>query len=546
MQLQFLFAILAGVLTIAAPCILPLLPILLGTSVGRTSKTRPLYIVAGFVLVFAALGVFLSFLTKHLGLSAQGLRYGAIGLLSVFGVLLIWPKPFEVLTMRMNGFINRASETGKMRSDDLGGFILGATLGVVWTPCAGPVLGAILTLIATQSDLLKSSSLLVGYALGAGIPMLVIAYGSQWVTTRVRAVARYAKRLQQVFGVLILLLAVAMFYNYDVILSAKLTEVFPASNIEEKLTQQADQTEQEQAMGKVDFKNYGKAPDFAGISKWLNSDPLTIADLKGRVVLVDFWTFSCVNCIRTLPYVTKWYDIYKDKGFVVVGVHTPEFEFEKDTANVQDAIRRSKINYPVAQDNDFVTWNKYSNQYWPAEYLIDKDGNVVYVHFGEGNYDVTENAVRSLLGLDMEAGDDQGQDLSKVASPEIYFGTDRLEYLSADQTAVSAPQSYVQPNGLPLNRFALGGNWTFGRQSVRLNQPHGTIRLHFKSGKLFMVAQSDRPQTVTLTVDGQAQPPVTVAGSQLYTLYDSMDYNDHVIEISIPDAGFEAYTFTFG
>lgn len=192
-----------------------------------------------------------------------------------------------------------------------------------------------------------------------------------------------------------------------------------------------------------ELQNYGPAPEFSGISKWLNSDPLTMAQLRGKVVLVDFWTYSCINCIRTLPYVTKWYDTYRDKGLVVVGVHTPEFAFEKVTDNVADAIKRFNIHYPVAQDNEYGTWNNYNNQYWPAEYLIDQNGNIVYTHFGEGNYDHTENAIRKLLGLDGSMAEDNGQDLSRVQSPEMYFGTNRLEYLSsAQQPAVLEKKLY--------------------------------------------------------------------------------------------------------
>src|SRR5258708_1679348 len=542
-MLQILFAILAGVLTIGAPCILPLLPILLGTSAGQTSKSRPLYIVAGFVLVFTALGVSLSFLTTHLGIDPNILRNVVIVLLAMFGLFLIWPKPFEILTMGMNNLINRASEAGNARRDNLGGFILGMTLGVIWTPCAGPVLGAILTLIATQSNLARSGTLLAAYALGAGIPMLAIAYGSQVVTTKVRSIARYSTRIQQVFGAFIILLAVAMYYQYDIKIETQLAGLFPASNLESKFAK--IDSSGNQTMAKIDFQNYGAAPEFVGINHWFNSDPLTIKQLRGKVVLVDFWTFSCINCIRTLPYVTKWYDTYKDKGLVVVGVHTPEFEFEKDTANVENAIKRHKINYPVAQDNNFVTWNNYSNQYWPAEYLIDKNGDVVYTHFGEGNYDHTENAIRTLLGLNMETSQVNGPDFSRVGSPEMYFGTNRLQYLRSQQRPSETEQTYLLPNDLALNNFALNGAWKFSGESATLAKPNGTIKLKFHSGKVHMVVESAKPQKIKITVDGKSQPDVMVSQSQLYTLFDSNDYNDHVIEISIPEAGFQTFSFSF-
>ncbi len=318
-----------------------------------------------------------------------------------------------------------------------------------------------------------------------------------------------------------------------------------------KLSPQSTSSNAGQAGKEASFKNQGPAPEFAGISRWLNlpegRQALTLQELRGKVVLIDFWTYTCINCIRTLPYVTKWYDTYHDKGFVVVGVHTPEFAFEKVTENVATAIKRHKINYPVAQDNDFATWNAYSNQFWPAEYLIDQKGNIVYTHFGEGEYDHTENAIRQLLGLNGGVSQDSGQNLSQVKSPEMYFGTDREQYLTAEQKPSTTPHDYTLPLNLSLNQFALGGNWQFAPDKATLVKGAGKIKLHFSSGKLFMVAQSqNKPITLHVMVDGKQQPDVTVSTSQLYTLFDSNSYTDHTIEIDVPNPGFDAFTFTFG
>ncbi len=312
-------------------------------------------------------------------------------------------------------------------------------------------------------------------------------------------------------------------------------------------------------MPKIDFTDLGPAPEFTGISKWLNSDPLTMQGLRGKVVLIDFWTYSCINCIRTLPYVTKWYDSYKDQGFVVVGVHTPEFAFEKDTENVARAIKRFKINYPVAQDNDYATWNAYNNIYWPAEYLINKNGRLVYTHFGEGKYDVTENAIRALLELKDDAAAGQGQAADsgrdqtagqaggQVKSPEMYFGILRLQNFGNEG---AIPDRKIANYTLPLNllpdTFALEGKWQFDDEKARLMQGPGKIKLRFNAGKVHMVAKSDKPTTVHITVDGQLQPDAAISASQLYTLFDSTDYANHIIEIEIPEGGFEAFTFTFG
>ncbi len=314
--------------------------------------------------------------------------------------------------------------------------------------------------------------------------------------------------------------------------------------------QSTDMQSKKESMMKTELKDYGSAPDFFNIQNWINSEKLSTSELKGKVVLVDFWTYSCINCIRTIPYVNKWYDTYKDKGLVVVGVHTPEFGFEKEYANVVAAVKRFNIHYPVAQDNQYATWNAYNNQYWPAEYLIDQKGKIVYVHFGEGEYDKTEQAIRQLLGLDLELTDDQmmsaGTGLKKIGSPEMYFGTNRLEFLS-DQQKASISQKYFNfPETLQLNNFALEGTWRFTAESVVSEQSNAKIRLKFNSGKLHMVARSEDSQSIRISVDGKAYPDVVVNDSELYTLFDSEDYTDHVIEILIPQKGFEAFTFTFG
>ena len=557
MVIQIIFAILAGVLTIAAPCILPMLPILLGASVGHQSKQRPLLIVLGFIISFSAAALLLSAVVSRFNFNPNLLRDIAVVALGIFGLLLIWPKPFELLTMGMSGTINKANQMGGGRGN-FSGLILGLVLGIIWTPCAGPILGSILTLVATQGSTAKSAILMISYALGAGIPMLIIAYGSQLITTKVRQVAKYAQRIQQIFGVLILLLAIAMYFQYDITIENALTRAFPQSSLENQLVKNNNPiinnhvnstTTPQSTADQVALQNYGAAPDFIGITNWLNlpagQQSLSLAQLKGKVVLVDFWTYSCINCIRTLPYVTKWYDTYKDDGLVVVGVHTPEFAFEKVTSNVQMAIGQFGIHYPVAQDNNYTTWQAYNNEYWPAEYLIDQQGNIVHEHFGEGEYDITENAIRQLLGLNDESNL-KTSTLGNIQSPEMYFEPSRLQYLTPDQQASLQPTTYNLPTSLALNNFALSGAWQFLSDHAQLVKPGGAIRLKFSSGKVYMVAAADHPITLKITIDGQPQPDVTVQMSELYTLFSSNAYSEHTIDIEIPDAGFEAFTFTFG
>jgi thiol-disulfide isomerase/thioredoxin len=288
------------------------------------------------------------------------------------------------------------------------------------------------------------------------------------------------------------------------------------------------------------------APDFAGIAHWINSPPLQMRRLRGKVVLVDFWAYSCINCLRTLPYVTRWYDSYKDRGLVVVGVHTPEFAFEKNIANVDDAVERFGIHYPVAMDNDSATWNAWQNRYWPAEYLVDRHGDVVMHHFGEGHYAETENAIRKLLGLpplDTTAAD---PDLAGVKSPEMYFGSARLANLANPANPPGGEHEFVEPTTLAPNTFALVGQWQLRDEYAELTGDEGGIRLYFYAAKVHMVASSEDGTTLEISVDGKPQPPVTVRESRLYTLFDGDDYRAHQITLRIRGRGLRAFTFTFG
>jgi thiol-disulfide isomerase/thioredoxin len=288
------------------------------------------------------------------------------------------------------------------------------------------------------------------------------------------------------------------------------------------------------------------APEFQGISTWLNSQPLTMENLRGKVVLVQFWTYSCINCVRTLPYVTKWYDTYKDKGFVVIGVHTPEFAFERETANVETAIKRFGIKYPVAQDNQYRTWRAFGNQYWPAGYLIDKSGTIVATQFGEGNYQQTENTIARLVGEPTPAAQASDPDLAGIETPELYLGSDKNDVaIVASQDSAAGERSYTLPDSVPHNRFALEGHWNVTGDRATSSADGGEILLRFNAPKVNLVAGSASQQAVSVTVDGTPQPPVTIDGSRLYPLYSGSG-GEHVLRLKAPRAGLSAYTFTFG
>ena len=288
------------------------------------------------------------------------------------------------------------------------------------------------------------------------------------------------------------------------------------------------------------------APEFSGISAWLNSPPLTMESLHGKVVLVQFWTYSCINCLRTLPYVTRWHEQYKDKGLVVVGVHTPEFAFEKERANVETAIKRLGIHYPVAQDNQYRTWRVFGNQYWPAAYLIDRSGTVVATQFGEGGYQQMENAIARLVGERAPIAQTSDPDLSAVATPEMYLGSEKNDGAIVDQQiATSGERPYALPDSVPQNRFALSGRWDVTGDRATSSADGNEIVLRFNAPKVNLVAGSVSPQTLSVIVDGVQQPPVVVDGSRLYSLYNGAS-GEHELRMRVPKAGLSAYSFTFG
>jgi thiol-disulfide isomerase/thioredoxin len=287
-------------------------------------------------------------------------------------------------------------------------------------------------------------------------------------------------------------------------------------------------------------------PEFSGISAWLNSPPLTTGSLRGKVVLVQFWTYSCINCLRTLPYVTRWHEQYKDKGLVVVGVHTPEFAFEKEHANVETAIKRLGIHYPVAQDNQYRTWRAFGNQYWPAAYLIDRSGAIVATQFGEGGYQQMENAIARLVGEAMPTAQTIDPDLSAVATPEMYLGSEKNEGAIVEtQEAARGERTYALPDNVSPNRFALAGLWNVTDDRATSSADGDEILLRFNAPKVNLVAGSLLPQTLSVIVDGKSQPPVTVDGSRLYSLYSGPS-GEHVLRLKVLKAGLSAYSFTFG
>jgi cytochrome c biogenesis protein CcdA/thiol-disulfide isomerase/thioredoxin len=572
MTILLIFAFISGLVTILAPCIWPLLPIVLSSSAIGGNHRRPLGITLGILLSFGILTLTISYLVSAFRFDPEILRYFAVGILLILGGTLIFPPLTRIIESIVSRFAGRVGQGGQNRTGFIGGFITGLALGVVWTPCAGPILAAIATLSATRAVNFQIVLVTIVYLIGVGIPLFIFAYAGQKVVTRSRFLNRYTGNIQKIFGVIIIVTAMLIATGYDRVLQAKLLDAVPAYSkfIVDLESNDTVQKQLENITGGKDDDMVGKAfnpmpgdkksdlfnantpaPNFIGITNWINSPPLKIEELKGKVVLVDFWTYTCINCIRTLPYVTSWYEKYKDDGFVVVGVHTPEFEFEKDTKNVENAMKQYGINYPVAQDNNYTTWNNYSNRYWPAKYLIDKNGTIRYVHFGEGEYDKTEMAIQKLLEeaqgskLDKKLTEMPDETPTQRITPEIYLGSKRMQYFYPNGSTTKGTQSFTLAQNIPINSFTLGGQWDIQDEySKAVN--NGVLELKFYAKNVFLVLKPNSTSgTVRVFLDGNLENTISVDSDRLYDILKLPDYGEHTLKLEFSD-GIEAFAFTFG
>lgn len=585
MIILLLFAFVSGLVTILAPCIWPLLPVILSAT-ATGGKMKPLGITIGITLSFALFTLTLSYIVKLIPFNPDVLRIFAVIVISFLGLTLIIPQLSQVL----EGYVSRitGSFAGRegVRSGFLGGFVTGFSLGIVWSPCAGPILATIATLAATQSVNTAVIAVTIAYVAGVGVPLFLFATVGTSFFTRNRSISRYTGKIQQVFGLVMILTALAIITNYDKTIQARLLDAFPSysqflfklegnesvkkqlDTLKEKKDMKNKEKEVNKLMPNIIIPQsglpvLGTAPEFVGISRWLNSEPLTMAQLKGKVVLVDFWTYTCINCIRTLPHVTGWYEKYKGKGFVVVGVHTPEFEFEKNTTNVANAIRQFGITYPVAQDNEYATWRAYDNHYWPAKYLVDAQGKVRWIHFGEGKYDEAEQAIQALL---TEAGTEATGEMSQIKdqtprvrlTPETYLGSLRMERFSSNEPRTEGLKDYTLPRYLTINYFAYGGKWDI-QSDHSVTGKDAVLRFRYFANKVFLVmTPKSKNGRVKVLLDGKGVEEehqgkdvknayIIFDEPRLYELIDDQGaITDHELRLEFESEGTKIYAFTFG
>ncbi|APR40283.1 cytochrome c biogenesis protein DipZ [Paraburkholderia sp. SOS3] len=609
-MIPFLIAWLGGVLTIVSPCILPVLPFVFART-GKPFLQSGLPLLAGMAATFSAVGALAAVGGGWAVAANQYGRIAALVVLALFGLTLLLPKLSDSMTRPLVALGARLSETAQGADNKQtisetiwASLLLGVATGLLWAPCAGPILGLILTGAALQGASVHTSLLLLSYAAGAATSLALALVVGGKVFSGMKQSLHISEWLKRGLGVAVLAGVAAIAAHADTGFLTHLSlagtnsleqnvldRLHPAKNAPREAmaaalsgNAAAAGVESSQAMSRASqaaqpgspapLPVEGTLPSLDGAVQWLNSPPLTAAQLRGKVVLIDFWTYSCINCLRTLPYVQAWADKYKDAGLVVIGVHTPEFAFEKDVGNVSRAVKDLKVNFPVAIDDNYKIWRAFDNQYWPADYFVDAQGRIRAHHFGEGDYAGSEQVIRQLLteagahnlpgGMvkDTGTGAEAAPEMADIQSPETYVGYDRAtNFASPGEPVLDKPHRYTLGNGLGLNDWALDGTWTLGAEHTDLDQPGGAIAFRFHARDLHLVlgpTANGQPVRFQVMIDGKAPGSNhgsdtdangngTVTTQRLYQLIrQSGTITDHTFEIRFLDPGVRAYAFTFG
>src|SRR5580700_6379726 len=577
-MLIYLLAFVGGVLTILSPCILPVLPFVFARA-DQPFRRSGLPLLVGMALTFSVVAIAAAFGGHWVVRLNQGGRYVAMLVFLVLGVSLLFPSIAEALTRPL---VRAGSKLHAGPSGERGigkSFVLGISTGLLWAPCAGPILGLILTGAAIQGPGARSSLLLFFFALGAATSLGIALFAGNKVFSALKRSLSFEVWIRRGLGVAVIMGVVAIALGWDTNLLTRFSFVNTAKAEEDLIhklhpgkpvaTLAANSADTQPALD-----DEGPMPDLSGAVAWLNSPSLSSKSLKGKVVLVDFWTYSCINCLRALPYVEGWAAKYKDAGLVVIGVHTPEFAFEKERANVEKAVRDLKISYPVAIDSDYKIWQAFNNEYWPAHYFIDGKGRIRYHHFGEGQYDESERVIQQLLkengatslaegvlsvsGNGAEAAPDKGNS----RSPETYIGYHRAEHFaSAEPIAQDSRKAYTLRPRLSLNQWGLAGTWKVSAESAVLQTTPGKIVFRFHARDLHLVlgpTMDGKPVRFTVKLDGtapgedhgsdtDASGAGTVQDHRLYQLIRQKGpVEDRTFEIEFLDPGVQAFAFTFG
>jgi cytochrome c biogenesis protein CcdA/thiol-disulfide isomerase/thioredoxin len=577
MFLLFL-AYFGGILTILSPCILPVLPFVFARS-DQPFRRSGLPLLAGMAVTFTLVA---SLATIGGGWAVRANQFGRVAaliLFAVFGLTLLLPSLADRLSRPIVQLGNRFSQNSTASPDLFNSFLLGIGTGLLWAPCAGPILGLILTGAALSGASAHTTLLLLAYAAGAATSLTVALLAGGRVFAAMKRSLGAEEWIRRILGVAVLAAVVAVAFGLDRGVLTRLS-LANTSGLEQRLVDRFHPAKKVAVNQTIDVSD-GSAdtvpavlPDLSGATAWINSPALTPASLRGKVVLVDFWTYSCINCLRTLPYIKAWNERYKDSGLVIIGVHTPEFPFEKDEANVRKAIHDLGVTYPVAMDNDYRIWRNFNNEYWPADYFIDATGKIRFHQFGEGDYDESEAYIRKLLQEANHAplpaaatdvagtGTEAAPDLDAVLSPETYIGHEKAQnFVSPGGFTADAPHLYVTPAALKMNQWALAGQWNDGAQSAVSLAAGASISFSFYARDLNLVlgpASDGKPVRFRVTLDGKAPGAdhgvdINADGYGIVSenrLYQLVRQNDRIhlrtFRIEFLVSGVQAYSFTFG
>lgn len=570
MLVTIVLSYLAGLLTVLAPCVLPMLPIILGGSLAGEKKDRwrPYIITASLVVSLIVFTILLKASTALIGIDPRVWSIGSGLLVVTLGIFMLFPMLWAQMIGRLGiehrtqGLLGKAYQSG---NGTLSAILIGAALGPVFSSCSPTYAWVIATVLPESA--LRGVFYLAVYCLGVASSLLAIALLGRRLLQKIKWATNPGGWFQRAIAVLFILVGIFVATGWDKKVQTYLVDkdVFNLIQLEEKLvpkdsasaTHTNTQSSSKQRFNVTPYS----APDFKNISTWLNAAPLTLESLKGKVVLIDFWTYSCINCQRTQPYLNAWYSKYKDAGFMIVGVHAPEFAFEKVPENVKRAIADENILYPVALDNDFATWRAYRNQYWPAKYLVDKDGQVRYTHFGEGAYDETERTIQALLkesGKTVSASLEATKDSSTTnagQTPETYLGYARAaRFMNTEQFVADKPVTYTTARRLDSDSWSLGGHWQMGDESSQSLEQGATLTLKFSARYVYLVMSGTVGARVGVSVDGKAVSDtqdvkdgfVKLDGPRLYTVV-GLDHfaADQTLRLTFP-ADVTVNAFTFG
>lgn len=575
----FIFiSFIAGVLTVLAPCILPLLPVIVGRSItdSTLSKRRLYTVIISLGLSIILFTLVLKVSTLFINIPEDFWKYFSGSIIFFFGLVTIFPSLWDRIPLinTINRKSNEALAKGYKKNNILGDAIVGASLGPIFSACS-PTYFVILATVLPASFALGMLYLFV-FTFGLCGALLVLALLGQRVVAKLGVATDSGSYFKKIIGALFILVAIMIITGYDKKLQISLLEAgfLDVTKIEQNFLDKRNLANQEKEeiqnpiiLKKEDLlsieeksKKYPKAPDITTPDYFINTNgrKINISDYKGKkVVLLDIWTYSCINCKRTLPYINEWYKKYEDEGLVIIGLHTPEFSFEKVLENVEEAVKKENIKYPVVMDNDFSTWRAYQNRYWPMKYLIDMDGFVVYAHAGEGAYDETELKIQELLGelhakLDMKTGVSGGiidpankVVVGEVGSPETYFGSDRNEYLENGEQNKEGEQTLVLPKNFILNKLYLGGKWNIFPEYAS-GSAGSEIVFKYKSKNVYMTAGSKSGAEVEVYIDDKLSKIINIKDETLYTLIEGKDYSEHTLRLKIKSGTLETFTFTFG